>query len=139
MSVKGLIYKIARIFKRTKGKPCDEKLVEDLMDRIVKLEKKQQELEESLEKEYCVKSIVVERMHADKVEFNIDTIDVDELSGMLSIGLNYEGKLVKILSDQTGKTKDKDKNANKSEGSKENQRSRPKITMFFDTKPNSDS
>lgn len=40
MSVKGLIYKIARIFKRTKGKPFDEKLVEDLMDRIVKLEKK---------------------------------------------------------------------------------------------------
>ena len=133
MSVKGLIYKIARIFKRTKGKPFDEKLVEDLMDRIVKLEKKQQELEESLEKEYCVKNIVVERMHADKVEFNIDAIDVEELSGMLSIGLNYEGKLVKMHSHKTGKTKDEGKNINSNGCSKEIQIPKPKINMFFGT------
>ena len=135
MSVKGLIYKIARIFKRTKGKPFDEKLVEDLMDRIVKLEKKQQELEESLEKEYCVKNIVVERMHADKVEFNIDAIDVDELSGMLSIGLNYEGKLIKMSSRERGEPKENDENASGSGEMQNCETPRAKVNLLFGNSP----
>ena len=134
LNVKEFILKLARIFKKTESESIDENVLVNLLDRISKLEKRQQELEESLcNKMHCVEKIIVENMHADKVEFNLDAIDVKELSGMLSIGLNYEGKLVKIHSHESAKkTKDKEEiNSNRERDQVSTQR--PKINMFFGT------
>lgn len=133
MDVKGFILRIARKFQKAKKESIDESILEDLLDRILKLEKRQEELETVLsKKEYRVENIVIENMHADKVEFNLDAIDVKELSGMLSIGLNYEGKLVKVYTQENDKTKKEGREIKSSKGSEEVQTPKPKLNMFFE-------
>lgn len=74
-----------------------DKASQDIERRLSAMEEKQQEIEQLLaEKYWTIDKIVIENMYTDKLEFNLDTIDVDELSGMLSIGINSEGKLVKM-------------------------------------------
>lgn len=74
-----------------------DKASQDIERRLSAMEEKQQEIERLLaEKYWTIDKIVIENMYTDKLEFNLDTIDVDELSGMLSIGINSEGKLVKM-------------------------------------------
>lgn len=71
--------------------------------RLVLLEKAFKELEQKiLERKileqkvpghnWIIDKLVIENLHTDKVDFNIAGIDVEELSGMLSIGLNYGGR-----------------------------------------------
>lgn len=76
----------------------------DLYTRIIELEAQLLELRqrlpgnstpiiiiEKLEKlDVCIRRVAV-----DKLEFNLDDINVDDLSGMLSIGINTDGKVKK--------------------------------------------
>ena len=133
MNLKDLISNLARRFKKFGKNPINDKIIKDLYDRLSSLEKRQREIERILaDKNHFIDKIIVEQMHADKIEFNLDAIDVKELSGMLSIGINYEGKLVKIQSKETGE-KQEDKHDNDSGSkTKEEQTIKPKINMIFD-------
>lgn len=94
LNLKDLKAKLVRLFKKRKKNTTDEKVLKDLYERLSNIEKKQQQLEQMLtDKSRCIDKIIIEQMYTDKIEFNLDAIDVKELSGMLSIGLNYEGKL----------------------------------------------
>jgi len=131
-----ILRKIVGIFKKGKAQPSDENLLRDLQDRISKLEKRQQELEACLlKKEGYVENIVVERLYADKVEFNLDAIDVKELSGILSIGLNYEGKLIKRSSRERGEPKENDENASGSGEMQNCETPRAKVNLLFGNSP----
>jgi len=136
LSFKGFLMKISEKFKRRKNQPFNENMLIDLQARILKLEERQQELEKSLlKKELSVEKIIIERMHADKVEFNMDAIDVKELSGILNIGLNYEGKLIKVLSKDSSKTKEVNKNIVSDGLTKDVQKQKPKLKVFYGDKP----
>jgi hypothetical protein len=64
-----------------------------------------QDLDRELaERTWSVDKIVIEKLQADKVELNLGSLDIGELSGMLSIGFNYGGRLVKVDSKGGGKT-----------------------------------
>jgi hypothetical protein len=64
---------------------------------LFELAELRQELNRQLtERTWSVDKIVIERLQADKVELNLGSIDIRELSGMLSIGFNYGGKLIKM-------------------------------------------
>jgi len=64
-----------------------------------------QELDQKLaEGAWSVDKVVIERLQTDKVELNLRSIDVKELSGMLSIGFNYGGRLIRMDSQGGGKT-----------------------------------
>jgi len=64
-----------------------------------------QDLDRELtERTWSVDKIVIEKLQADKVELNLGSLDIGELSGMLSIGFNYGGRLVKVDSTGGGKT-----------------------------------
>ena len=59
---------------------------------LLELAQLRQDLNRELtERAWSVDKIVIERLQADKVELNLGSIDVRELSGMLSIGFNYGG------------------------------------------------
>jgi len=132
LNIRGIILRIAAKFKKRRSDNFDRKMLTELIERISRLEKQQQELEKTIsKKEPYVEYIIIERMHADKVEFNIDAIDVKELSGMLSIGLNYGGKLVRIHPGDTGNGKEDNKNVNSSHKSEDIQTPKPKINVFF--------
>jgi len=74
-----------------------DEILKTIDRRLSALEKAQAELHELLAgKRWSIEKVIVEKMHTDKFELNLDTIDVEELSGVLSIGLNYGGKVVKI-------------------------------------------
>ncbi|MFY9414141.1 MAG: hypothetical protein WBK73_11585 [Tepidanaerobacteraceae bacterium] len=146
MALREFILKIAGKFKKTRTGVFDENLFRELQERILKLEKRQYELEKSLKKEPCVDNIVVERLYTEKIELNFDAIDIKELSGMLSIGLNYDGKLVKLNSGEIGETKEDGKNTNDKKGTKivqtnnngsfkDIQAPKPKIKVYFDNQP----
>jgi len=45
-----------------------------------------------------VERVTVERVNLDKLIFNIDGIGVKDLSGSLSIGVNYGGKVMRLVS-----------------------------------------
>jgi len=71
--------------------------IDELLDRLSRIEKRQQQLDKILnERCWTIEKVVIEKMSAEKLELNLDTIDVNELSGMLSIGINYGGKLIKM-------------------------------------------
>lgn len=42
-----------------------------------------------------IENLYVRRLYTEKLQFKLDTIDVQELSGMLSIGINKGGKFNK--------------------------------------------
>lgn len=93
-----IIHMLKKIFKtREPGSSFHQQILVKLDQRLGELEKNQEELRQILaEKSWTIDKVIIENMHTDKFEFNLDTIDVRELSGMLSIGLNYGGKLVKV-------------------------------------------
>ncbi len=131
MNLNGLISKLARKFKKSGKKTIKDKTINDLYDRLSNMEKRQQEIERILaDKNHFIDKIIVEQMHADKIEFNLDAIDVKELSGMLSIGINYEGKLIKIQSKETDE-KQEDKQDNDSNRNTKGGIQKPKINMIF--------
>jgi hypothetical protein len=134
LDLKGFISNLARKFKKSGKNTINEEILRDLFDRISNMEKRQQELEQILsDRSHFIDKIIVEQMHTDKIEFNLDAIDVKELSGMLSIGINYEGKLVKIQSKETGeKQEDKhDNGSSQKTKSSETKKPKPKINMIF--------
>jgi hypothetical protein len=72
---------------------------------LLELAQLRQELNQKLtERAWSVDKIVIERLQTDKVELNLGSIDVRELSGMLSIGFNYGCRLIKTDSKGSGKT-----------------------------------
>ncbi|MDH7578351.1 MAG: hypothetical protein QHH75_11175 [Bacillota bacterium] len=83
----------------------DEDAAKKLEKRLSNLEKILSELKQMLaEKPWTIDRVIIEKMNTEKIEFNIDTIDVKEQSGVLNIGLNYGGRLVKIGSGDGGKS-----------------------------------
>lgn len=131
MNLRSLISNLASRLKKSGKASANDKIITDLLDRISSMEKRQQELEQILsDKSHFIDKIIVEQLHTDKIEFNLDAIDVKDLSGMLSIGINYEGKLIKIQSDETGvKANDNQDHNNPKTQSGENKK--PKINMIF--------
>lgn len=82
-----------------------EQMAKNVDQCLLELAQIRQELNERLtDKCWSVDKIVIERLQADKVELNLDSINVRDLSGMLSIGFNYGGKLIKADSKGGGKT-----------------------------------
>lgn len=81
------------------GQNFREVPTQNILERLSDLEKTLADIKEKLEDKYwSIDRVVIEKMHADKVEFNLDKIDVKDLSGMLSIGMNYGGKQIKMES-----------------------------------------
>lgn len=133
MNLKDLIPKLTRRLKKYGKNSIKDKIIKDLYDRLSNIEKRQQELERILaDKNHFIDKIIVEHMHADKIEFNLDAIDVKELSGMLSIGINYEGKLVKIQSKETGEKREDKQDNDSNRKTKGDETPKPKINMIFD-------
>jgi hypothetical protein len=59
---------------------------------------------ELAERTWSVNKIVIEKLQTDKVELNLGSLDIGELSGMLSIGFNYGGRLIRTESKGSSKT-----------------------------------
>ena len=90
-----------KIFRREQ----DERIARSVDQCLLDLAQLRQEIDQKLvERAWSVDKIVIERLQADKVELNLGSIDVRELSGMLSIGFNYGGRLIKMDSKGSGKT-----------------------------------
>jgi hypothetical protein len=87
--------KIKHTLVKSQQSPPLEKM-DKLIEKLTALEKNQEDLYRLLaQKSWVIEKIIIEKMHNDKLEFNLDTIDVKELSGMLNIGINYGGNLIK--------------------------------------------
>lgn len=93
------------LLKKKNLNPRQEKTAQAGYDDILKtidqrlsaLEEAQAELHKLLAgKRWSIEKVIIDKMHTDKFELNLDTIDVENLSGVLTIGLNYGGKVVKI-------------------------------------------
>ncbi len=83
----------------------DEQTVNNFDQCLLELAQIRRELNQGLaEKSWSVDKIVIERLQTDKVELNLGAIDVRDLSGMLSIGFNYGGKLIRADSKGSAKT-----------------------------------
>jgi len=92
---------VAKIFS---GKQ-DQQAANNFDQCLLELAQIRRELNQSLaEKCWSVDKIVIERLQTDKVELNLGAIDVRDLSGMLSIGFNYGGKLIRADSKGSAKT-----------------------------------
>ena len=77
--------------------------IKRIESRVVAIEKAQQEVIALLtEKAWGIDKVIIENLHTEKVELNLDTVDVKDLSGMLSIGINYGGSLVKVSREAKG-------------------------------------
>ncbi|GAB4270665.1 hypothetical protein [Thermincola ferriacetica] len=85
----------------------------ELRERLTDLEKEQKKLRNVIENKcWTIEKVIIEHMHTDKFEINLDAIDVKELSGVLSVGLNYGGKVVKMET-QEGESRKKALHENK--------------------------
>jgi len=74
--------------------------------RVTAIERAQQEIIAILTaKAWTVDKVIIENMRTERVELNLDRVEVQELSGMLSIGLNYGGRLVKLDREDAGPRK----------------------------------
>ena len=95
--LRGWVVVLFRWWRRAAGKPPAVDPVRRLEERLVDIEKTQAEIIALLTgKAWSVDKIVIENMRTDKVELNLDTVDVKDLSGMLSIGINYGPRLVQV-------------------------------------------
>lgn len=73
-----------------------ENRMDKLLEKLADLEKKQEDLFRLLsQKSWTIEKVVIEKMHNDKLEFKLDSIDIKELSGMLNLGMTYGGNLYK--------------------------------------------
>ncbi len=82
----------------------DERMARSVDRCVSELAELRQDLDRKLaERAWSVDKIVIERLQADKVELNLDAINVTDLSGMLSIGFNYGGRLIRVDSKGGGK------------------------------------
>ncbi|MDF9407990.1 hypothetical protein L7E55_06390 [Pelotomaculum isophthalicicum JI] len=59
--------------------------------------------------EIKIEKVCVDKVNLDQIIFNIDGMDVKDLSGCLSIGLNYGSKVLRIASPQKPKTEEQKK------------------------------
>jgi hypothetical protein len=50
-----------------------------------------------------IEHLYVRRVEVDKLQFNLDEISVDDLSGMLNVGINSDGKMKKEERNRSGK------------------------------------
>lgn len=83
--------------RKAAGQPPAVDPVRRLEERLVDIEKTQAEIIALLtQKAWSVDKLVIENLHTDKVELNLDRVDVKDLSGMLSIGINYGPRLVQF-------------------------------------------
>ncbi|MDA8333604.1 MAG: hypothetical protein M0Z41_01210 [Peptococcaceae bacterium] len=72
--------------------------------RVVSIEKVQQEIIALLtEKAWCIDKVIIENMRTDKVELNLDRVDVQDLSGMLNIGMTHGASMVRLAPAGEGK------------------------------------
>ena len=83
----------------------EERTARSVDQCLSELAQLRQDLDRELtERTWSVDKIVIEKLQADKVELNLGSLDIGELSGMLSIGFNYGGRLIKVDSKRGGKT-----------------------------------
>lgn len=71
----------------------------DLCAKIAELENQLQELkqkqQEAAAPTIIIENLYVRRIDVDKLQFKLDEISVDDLSGMLNVGINSDGKMKK--------------------------------------------
>jgi len=78
------------------GLSAERKIIKQLEERIAALEKRLSLQPRSLSRGFCqVEQLYVERLIADKVEINLDSLDIDELSGILNIGQSFGSTVVR--------------------------------------------
>ncbi|MEW5762867.1 MAG: hypothetical protein AB1776_06680 [Bacillota bacterium] len=81
-----------------------ERRVEDLLVLVRKMAAELAALKDLTGRELDVHidRVCIEKVHLEKLEFNIDGIGVKDLSGSLSIGVNYGGKVIRLVSPPPG-------------------------------------
>lgn len=72
----------------------------DLYSKIAQLEAEMMELKAKQTELLAARNIVIEKLYVRKVDvkelqFKLDKITVDDLSGMLNVGVNSDGKMKK--------------------------------------------
>jgi hypothetical protein len=72
----------------------------DLYTRIAELEAEIVELKQKQKEHLAPQTVIIEnlnirRVDVDKFEFKLDGITVEDLSGMLNVGINTDGKMKK--------------------------------------------
>lgn len=82
------------------NKPED---VVQLAERVTILEKR---LEAWTPITYQVERLIIEKLMAEKVEINLEAIDINELSGILNIGQSYDSTIVRQTPSQELHTKE---------------------------------
>lgn len=67
-----------------------------LTERVANLEKQLESWQGAWDKSTCrVERLVIEKLIAEKVEMNLDTIDINDLSGILNIGQSYDSTIIR--------------------------------------------
>jgi hypothetical protein len=72
----------------------------DLYEKIAELEAEILELKQKLKESLAPRNIIIEKLYVRRVdveelEFKLDKITVDDLSGMLNVGVNSDGRMKK--------------------------------------------
>lgn len=89
----------------------EQNVIKNIEARLQAIEIQQNEIRKSLkdEKDWNVDKLVIESLSTERVDINISSIDVKELSGMLGIGLNYGDRLMSNKPPPTEKTDNQQK------------------------------
>lgn len=89
----------------------EQNVIKKIEARLHAVEIQQNEIRKSLkdEKYWNIDKLVIESLNTERVDINISSIDVTELSGMLGIGLNYGDRFVKNEPPPTQKTDNQQK------------------------------
>lgn len=72
----------------------------ELQEKIAALEAEMEALKQKQQASLAPNTIIIEKLYVkkvdvDKLEFKLDGITVDELSGMLNVGINSDGTMKK--------------------------------------------
>lgn len=67
--------------------------IAELEAEILELKQRQQEC--SAPQTIIIEKLYVRRVNVDELQFKLDKITVDDLSGMLNVGVNTDGKMKK--------------------------------------------
>ncbi|MTI79652.1 MAG: hypothetical protein FH758_02045 [Firmicutes bacterium] len=119
----------------------EKKILAEIEARLSTIESRQNDIQKVIiEKCWNIEKVLVEKLETEKVEFSFDTIDVKELSGMLSIGINSDCELVKeehtVKSENNQKRhpKDNSKESTQKKSHKEPSQNNnpPKINIKYD-------
>lgn len=86
------LFKILRFpwFTQSFSQSSLQDSIDQLNVRINKLQEQIEQVQSTLETENCtIEKYIVERMNVERFELNVETIDVEEVSGALNVGITH--------------------------------------------------